>query len=97
MATNTRDGYGQTSLPGYYDKLSGAFKSFMALFPDKGSYRPRLVFDGDNGVGAVSMKEFVTRLSGILETEVANSGERGKLNSGCGADYVKTKQSAPLG
>ena len=48
VATNTRGGYGQPSLPGYYDKLSGAFKSFMALVPDKGSYRPRLVFDGAN-------------------------------------------------
>ena len=67
------------------------------MVPDKGAYRPRLVSDGANGVGAVSMKEFVTRLSGILETEIANTGERGELNSGCGADYVKTKQSALLG
>ena len=97
VATNTKGGYGQPSLPGYYDKLAGAFKKFMALIPDKGSYRPKLVFDGANGVGAVSMKEFATRLSGILETEIANTGETGELNSGCGADYVKTKQSAPLG
>ena len=97
VATNTKGGYGQPSLPGYYDKLASAFKSFMAFIPDKGSYKPKLVFDGANGVGAVSMKEFQTRLSGVLDTSLANTGDKGELNSGCGADYVKTKQSAPLG
>ena len=32
------------------------------------------------------MKEFATRLSSILESEVANTGERGEINSVCGAD-----------
>ena len=97
VATNTKGGYGDPSLTGYYDKLSNAFKSFMSQVSDKGSYKAKLVFDGANGVGAVSMKEFQSRLSDVLEVKIVNNGEEGELNSGCGADYVKTKQSAPVG
>ena len=74
VAINTKEAYGKASLDGYYDKLSNAFKSFMALCQDKGSYKNKVVFDGANGVGAVSMKEFQSRLSGVLESELTNTG-----------------------
>ena len=97
VAINTKGGYGKPTLDGYYDKLSGAFKSFMALCPDKGAYKNKIVFDGANGVGAVSMKEFQTRLEGVVEVLLTNTGDEGELNSGCGADYVKVSQAAPAG
>jgi len=96
VAINTKEAYGKASLDGYYDKLSSAFKSFMALCQDTGAYKNKVVFDGANGVGAVSMKQFQSRLSGVLESELTNTGD-GELNSGCGADFVKVKQDAPLG
>ena len=55
VCLNTKGAYGQPTLAGYYDKLSPAFNKFMSLVPDKGQYSPNLVFDGANGVGAVSM------------------------------------------
>ena len=96
VCLNTNGAYGTASLPGYYDKLASAFKSFMALVSDKGNYKNKLVFDGANGVGAVAMAEFVPLLSGVLEVSQVNSGD-GQLNSGCGADHVKVSQAAPAG
>merc|ERR1719204_418572 len=52
------------------------------------------MFDGANGVGAPAMEEFKKRLEGVLEVEIFNAGS-GVLNSGCGADFVKTSQSPP--
>jgi len=96
VCINTKGGYGEASLPGYYDKISNAFKKFMSLIPDKGSYLNRIVFDGANGVGATSMSEFTQRLQEVLEIQMVNSGE-GELNSQCGADFVKVSQGGPVG
>jgi len=96
VCINTKGGYGEASLPGYYNKITQAFKKFMSLVPDKGSYTNKIIFDGANGVGAPSMVEFRERLAGVLEVEMVNTGE-GELNSGCGADFVKVSQGAPKG
>jgi len=96
VCINTKGGYGAPSLPGYYDKITTAFKKFMSLVPDKGTYINKIVFDGANGVGAPSMAQFKERLEGVLEVEMVNTGE-GELNSGCGADFVKVTQGAPQG
>jgi len=96
VCINTNGAYGEPSLPGYYDKLTLAFKKFMSLVQDKGSYQSSIVFDGANGVGAPSMSEFSKRLQGVLKVDIVNSGE-GELNSGCGADFVKVNQGAPQG
>jgi len=96
VCINTKGGYGEASLPGYYDKITQAFKKFMSLVADKGSYRNKVVYDGANGVGAPSMSQFKERLEGVLEVEMVNTGE-GELNSGCGADFVKVSQGAPAG
>ena len=94
VATNTKGGYGKPSLEGYYTKLCTAFKGFMQQVADKGNYTPSIMFDGANGVGATAMKEFVSRLTGVLAATVSNAGD-GVLNSGCGADFVKVNQAAP--
>jgi len=97
VATNTKGGYGDPSLVGYYAKITGAFKKFISLVgPDKKNYTPAIMFDGANGVGAPAMKEFSSLLSEVLDVVLVNTGE-GELNSGCGADYVKVNQSAPAG
>jgi len=97
VATNTKGGYGEPSLEGYYTKLTGAFKQFLAGLDGKlGNYTPKIEFDGANGVGATSMLQFAKHLEGVLEANLHNSGA-GVLNSGCGADFVKVSQSAPEG
>jgi len=96
VATNTGGAYGEPTIQGYYAKISGAFKKFMALTGEKKVYKAKLMFDGANGVGAPSMVEFNKLLSDVLEVEMVNQGD-GELNSGCGADYVKVNQSGPLG
>ena len=96
VCVNTKGGYGQPSLPGYYDKITTAFKTFMSLVGDKGRYKNKIVFDGANGIGAVAMKEFQALLAGVLEVDLVNTGE-GELNSGCGADHVKVSQGPPAG
>jgi len=97
VATNTKGGYGNPSLEGYYAKLTGAFKKFISGLDGKlGNYTPKLEFDGANGVGAPAMKEFAKHLEGVLEVNMHNTGS-GVLNFGCGADYVKTTQSASEG
>jgi len=96
VCINTKGEYGEASLPGYYDKITNAFKKFMSLVPDKGAYRNKVVFDGANGVGAPSMLQFKERLEGVMEVDMVNTGE-GELNSNCGADFVKVTQGAPQG
>lgn len=96
VATNTKGGYGEPSLEGYYTKLTSAFRQFMEGLKDKGNYSPKIMFDGANGVGAPAMKEFVQHLKGALDVEMHNSGS-GVLNSGCGADFVKVSQAPPAG
>jgi len=96
VATNTKGGYGEPTLRGYYTKLTSAFNQFMAGVSNKGNYTNRIMFDGANGVGAYAMKEFNEYLKDTLEAEIHNAGS-GVLNSGCGADFVKVSQSAPAG
>jgi len=96
VATNTKGGYGEASLTGYYKKLTGAFHSWVAGCGDKGKYEGKLLFDGANGVGAPAMKEFAKLLEGTLDVKIFNAGS-GVLNSGCGADHVKVSQSCPAG
>jgi len=98
VATNTKGGYGEASLEGYYSKLSGAFSKFMSLAKQDGyrHYVPKLQFDGANGVGSQSIKQFSKHLEGVLEMGLHNTGS-GVLNSGCGADFVKVSQSPAAG
>ena len=53
--------------------------------------------DCANGVGAMAASELLKHLGGTLQLNLVNEDYRtpGKLNSNCGADYVKTTQQLP--
>ncbi|XP_063240207.1 phosphoacetylglucosamine mutase isoform X2 [Bacillus rossius redtenbacheri] len=80
----------------YRAKLSAAFNKLCARVKPSGHYKPHVVFDGANGVGALKMKELAGYLSNNLTVDIHNEGS-GKLNHMCGADYVKVQQRAPEG
>ncbi|KAI8140931.1 hypothetical protein BJV82DRAFT_621625 [Fennellomyces sp. T-0311] len=92
----TSDAYGEPTEEGYYKKLAEAYKIAV-------SGKPRLStlhVDCGNGVGAPKLAEFTKHLSEeVLSLKIINGDTEtlGKLNKDCGADYVKTKQQAPLG
>ncbi|KAG0150164.1 hypothetical protein CROQUDRAFT_668670 [Cronartium quercuum f. sp. fusiforme G11] len=86
--------YGEPSEEGYYQKLSAAFKEINA----QKSTLPPLTIDCANGVGAPKLKAFQTYLATApLSIQLTNTdiNTLGKLNKECGADFVKTTQSAP--
>ncbi|EGG07404.1 uncharacterized protein MELLADRAFT_116324 [Melampsora larici-populina 98AG31] len=86
--------YGHPSEEGYYQKLSNAFNEINA----RKSTLPTLTVDCANGVGAPKLEALQPYLSTsplsfqLINTEIHTLG---KLNKSCGADYVKTTQSAP--
>ncbi|GAO47335.1 hypothetical protein G7K_1543-t1 [Saitoella complicata NRRL Y-17804] len=87
--------YGAPTEPGYYKKLGKAFRTLM-----DGKTRLSPVFvDCANGVGAPKLRE-LSRVVGkdILDVQIVNSDieNPSKLNSQCGADFVKTNQKLPL-
>ncbi|KAJ1036551.1 hypothetical protein NDA13_000083 [Ustilago tritici] len=92
----TPDSYGEATEQGYYKKLAAAF---LKLVPAK-SDLPPLVVDCANGVGAYALTNLIKYLP---EDQIAfrplrtNTTTPGALNNGCGADYVKTNQSLPIG
>lgn len=96
VAANTKCVYGKPTEEGYYEKLIGAFQELRGTTYTNGHYKNHLVFDGANGVGARKMIQFTKRMNDGLNVQVVNSGE-GKINHECGADYVKVKQSPPIG
>ncbi|KAI7958122.1 hypothetical protein MJO29_006339 [Puccinia striiformis f. sp. tritici] len=93
---NDGGSYGAPTEEGYYKKLSDAFIALNA-----GTTTPyTLMVDCANGVGAPKLKAMEPYLKSsalqlkLLSTDVESSE---KLNKDCGADYVKTTQSAPSG
>jgi hypothetical protein len=64
-----------------------------------GSHTPQqpLHVDCANGVGALKLQQLVPQLQKLgLQLQLYNAG-RGRLNHGCGADYVQKEQSFPAG
>ncbi|CEP17379.1 hypothetical protein [Parasitella parasitica] len=90
----TNDAYGEPTEEGYYKKLTSAFSSAV-----KGKTRlSTLHVDCANGVGAPKLREMMKYISSdVLSVEILNDDitTLGKLNSNCGADYVKTNQRVP--
>lgn len=92
----TPDAYGEPSEEGYYKKLSAAY---VKLVEGKPSQSP-LIVDCANGVGApklLALQKYIPEehLSiRALRTDIKTAGA---LNSGCGADFVKTNQRLPSG
>ncbi|XP_033227508.1 phosphoacetylglucosamine mutase [Belonocnema kinseyi] len=95
VAVNTNGEYGDSSLSGYYQKLSTAFKNIRGTRINNGQYSAELQLDAANGVGALAVKAFQEYLKGFLTVNVCNDGS-GELNYMCGADYVKIQQVPPL-
>lgn len=93
---NTPASYGEPSEHGYYLKLATAFRTLMKGKPQA----DKIYIDCANGVGAPKLKDF-KKLVGddLFDIEVVNDNieDPSMLNSNCGADYVKTQQSLPVG
>ncbi|MCJ1396905.1 Phosphoacetylglucosamine Mutase [Xylographa trunciseda] len=89
--------YGVPTEEGYYEKTAAAFKKAMQGRKPSGG----VTVDCANGVGGPKLRELVKYLPSVseggLEIRIVNddvvSPER--LNSQCGADFVKTGQRAP--
>ncbi|KAJ9586235.1 hypothetical protein L9F63_020144, partial [Diploptera punctata] len=94
--TNTGGAYGVPTEEGYFQKLITAFKKLRGCNSENGNYVPSIIFDGANGVGALTMKSAMQLLGDSLKVVLCNDGN-GKLNHMCGADYVKIQQCAPSG
>lgn len=92
--TNTKGEYGEPTEQGYYEKLSAAFSKLCSFVV--GHSFTSFKIDGAHGVGAVKALKLKTHLNSV-SFSVHNDGTTGILNEGCGADFVKTKQMAPMG
>lgn len=91
---NTHGAYGAPTEEGYAQKLSTAFKT---LYKSSGAHAPlALKIDCANGIGAPQFAKVAKHLTGILNITLFNCCD-GILNDGCGADAIKTRQSAPKG
>lgn len=96
----TDPSYGIPSLPGYEDKLLSAYSDLLATASKTPvMYRREVCVDCACGVGSLALSSMRPRLEsvGLSVTLVNESSSGGKLNEGCGADFVKTKQVAPAG
>ncbi|KAG7275621.1 hypothetical protein CRUP_021948 [Coryphaenoides rupestris] len=94
---NTRGGYGEASLEGYYRKLSQAFVRMMKHVANRTDDQKRLLVDGANGIGALKLREMEPHLQGTLRVCLRCDGTAGRLNHQCGADFVKVQQNSPEG
>jgi phosphoacetylglucosamine mutase len=92
----TPEAYGTPTEDGYYEKLAKAFKTLS-----KGKTPlSTLSVDCANGVGAPKFRALLERIgTDKLDIKIVKDDTQtaGALNSGCGADYVKTQQKAPPG
>ncbi|KAN0065327.1 hypothetical protein ACQY0O_001163 [Thecaphora frezii] len=92
----TDDTYGEPTEEGYYKKLADAY---IKLVSGK-AQSPPLIVDCANGVGAPALlnlaKHIPSELLSVRALRTATSNPSA-LNSGCGADFVKTNQCLPAG
>ncbi|TIB75618.1 phosphoacetylglucosamine mutase [Wallemia mellicola] len=101
-ATNskgTKDDYGEPTIQGYMSKM---VQSFLSLVQGKPNI-PALKVDCANGIGAPYIKDLINKLNEAdapLTIDAIfddTTPAIGKLNNGCGADHVKSKQQLPIG
>ena len=88
--------YGKFSEKGYYEKLSTAFEKLLKN--RNSNVSDGVTVDCANGVGALKLAELNTYLARHFRQFNIENGEvktYSKLNSGCGADFVKVKQRIP--
>ncbi|KAJ2399752.1 hypothetical protein GGI23_002460 [Coemansia sp. RSA 2559] len=92
----TEAAYGEASEAGYNKKYADAFLRLV----DGKQLPTKLYIDAANGVGAPQVRKLAEAInSPYFDMELCNGDTEtlGKLNNGCGADYVKTNQRQPLG
>jgi phosphoacetylglucosamine mutase len=79
----------------YYSTLCGGFEELLAT-ADAGADAPRqsVTVDCANGVGSVSLKEFVPRLH-CVDIDPRNEAYSGPVNEGCGAEHCQKLQIPP--
>lgn len=77
--------------------ITGKLSALVPQAQNHTDDQKRLLVDGANGVGALKMRELEPFLQSELHVVLFNDGSSGKLNSLCGADYVKVHQKAPHG
>ncbi|KAF6040363.1 PGM3 [Bugula neritina] len=82
---------------GYYLKISTALRQFLDLCKHSNSITQKVTVDGSNGVGAMKVKELQAYLGDMLTVNPVFDGSTGVLNYQCGADYVKSNQTSPVG
>lgn len=87
--------FGEPTEEGYYKKLASSFRAIYNLSPTE---KINITVDAANGVGAPKVKELIaSHLSSEISLQLVNDDYNtpAKLNSDCGADYVKTGQHLP--
>ncbi|XP_069570470.1 phosphoacetylglucosamine mutase [Brachyistius frenatus] len=94
---NTQGKYGDTTVEGYYRKLSQAFTQLTKNASNRTDDQKHLCVDGANGIGALKVREMEGHLKKELQISLFNDGSKGKLNHQCGADFVKVQQKPPAG
>ncbi|KAJ2343255.1 hypothetical protein IWW50_001390 [Coemansia erecta] len=88
--------YGEPTEAGYYKKYAQAFLRLVEGRPAPTT----LYIDAANGVGAPQVRKLADAISSpYFNIDVRNSDTEtlGKLNTDCGADYVKSNQRQPAG
>eukprot|EP00946_MAST-07B_sp_MAST-7B-sp1_P004237 g4237.t1 len=87
-------GTGASTLTGYFDKVSDAFRTLL-----KGrKIEAPLIIDCACGVGSLGIEPLIEPLKDIVEIKLRNTwsaDKHDKLNSGCGAEWVQKKRLPP--
>ena len=86
-------GTGAATMTGYYDKVTDAFRTLL-----KGrKVAAPLVVDCACGVGSLGIAPLIDSLKDIIEIQVRNTCDApgGRLNGGCGAEWVQKKRLPP--
>lgn len=90
--------FGENTEKGYYTKLSDSFIRILNLIESQDKID--LIVDGANGIGAPKIDDLVNQyLKEQISLTLINGDYKQpeKLNSDCGADFVKTNQKFPAG
>ncbi|OMH79473.1 Phosphoacetylglucosamine mutase [Zancudomyces culisetae] len=93
---NTERAYGEPTVDGYNKKLAKSFQKLVEHCRPKRA----LHVDCANGVGAIQVEKLAHAIGKDYLDVVIHNAEvsvENRLNVKCGADHVKTTQSAPLG